>query len=80
MGLWPLLPGFIRRIKGTNTPIGNGWDHVYELSYFVGFLVAGVVYVGAHRLFPARGQTGSTPFKMIEKRDIVHKEKNAVVA
>jgi len=62
MGIWPLLPGFVRRVQGVNT--ANGWDHVYDLSYFFGFLVSMVVHVTLHKIFPAKKQTGASPFQM----------------
>jgi NCS1 family nucleobase:cation symporter-1 len=33
MGLWPVLPGFVRSIKGTSD--NNGWDHLYQLSTYI---------------------------------------------
>lgn len=30
MGLWPVLPGFVRAIKGTSN--GDGWDHLYDIT------------------------------------------------
>ncbi|EPE35347.1 hypothetical protein GLAREA_11046 [Glarea lozoyensis ATCC 20868] len=62
MGVWPLLPGFVRRVRTTSN--GNGWDHVYDLSYFFGFFVSGVVHWVLHTLFPTPKQTGSSPFLM----------------
>ncbi|KAI9731222.1 MAG: hypothetical protein M1834_005415 [Cirrosporium novae-zelandiae] len=62
MGLWPLMPGFVRRIQGTAT--GNGWDHVYDLSYFFGFFVSLVLYWALSTLFPTKKQRGKSPFVM----------------
>ena len=60
MGLWPLLPGFVQEIRGTSNQ--SGWDHLYEISYFAGFVVSFVVYLVLNALFPIRGRTGSSPF------------------
>ena len=60
MGLWPLLPGFIREIRGTSNH--SGWDHLYEISYFAGFVISFVVYLVLNALFPIRGRKGSSPF------------------
>jgi NCS1 family nucleobase:cation symporter-1 len=60
MGLWPLLPGFVREVQGTNT--GNGWDHLYQISYFFGFFVALLCFWAFHTIFPVPRQTGSSPF------------------
>ena len=56
----PLLPGFVRAVK--HTANGNGWDHIYEISYFYGFFVALVVHAVLHTVFPAKRQRGSSPF------------------
>ncbi|KAL1303023.1 hypothetical protein AAFC00_003336 [Neodothiora populina] len=75
MGLWPLLPGFIRAIKGTASS-ANGWDHLYQISYFYGFCVAMLVHWGLHTAFPAKKQKASGPFvlqdhvRMLEGRDL----------
>ncbi len=54
--------GFVRRVQGTAD--GNGWDHVYDLSYFFGFFVSGTIHWALHMAFPAERQTGSSPFVM----------------
>ena len=54
--------GFVRRVQGTSN--GNGWDHVYDLSYFFGFLASGTIHWLLHVAFPAPKQTGSSPFMM----------------
>lgn len=43
---------------------GNGWDHIYDLSYFFGFLVSGTIHWLLHTAFPTRIQTGASPFVM----------------
>lgn len=62
MGLWPLLPGFVRSVRGTTA--NSGFDHIYFLSYFVGFFISFTVYWVLNLLFPIRGQHGSSPFVM----------------
>lgn len=80
MGVWPLLrtstfsillanevltfliAGFVRRVQGVSD--GNGWDHVYDLSYFFGFFVSGIFHWVLHTILPAKRQTGSSPFEM----------------
>jgi len=56
------IAGFIRRVRGVSN--GNGWDHVYDLSYFFGFLVSGTIHWLLHAVFPATKQTGASPFFM----------------
>ncbi|KAF2087333.1 hypothetical protein K490DRAFT_42127 [Saccharata proteae CBS 121410] len=62
VGMVPLLPGFARAIKGTSN--GNGWDHIYDISYFYGFVVAALVYAGLYVIFPAERQRGQSPFEL----------------
>lgn len=62
MGLWPVLPGFARAIKGTSS--ANGWDHLYDITYFYGFVVAMLVYWACHAIFPVPRQTGWSPFAL----------------
>ncbi|KIW27545.1 uncharacterized protein PV07_07273 [Cladophialophora immunda] len=62
MALWPMLPGFAREVKGTSD--GNGWDRLYQMSYFFGFITAGLLYWTFHTLFPVERQTGSSPFTL----------------
>jgi len=54
--------GFVRRVQGTSN--GNGWDHVYDLSYFFGFFVSGTIHAALHTIAPAKKQTGSSLFEM----------------
>jgi NCS1 family nucleobase:cation symporter-1 len=56
------LAGFVRRVRGTNTQ--NGWDHVYDMSYFFGFFVSLTVHCLLHTIFPAKKQTGASPFML----------------
>jgi NCS1 family nucleobase:cation symporter-1 len=56
------IAGFIRRVRGVSG--GNGWDHIYDLSYFFGFLVSGTIHWLLHTAFPAPKQTGASPFVM----------------
>jgi nucleobase:cation symporter-1, NCS1 family len=73
----PVLPGFVRSIKGTADD--SGWDHIYQLTYFYGFFVAGLVYWTLHTAFPVPRQTGYSPFvlaehvRMLEEEDREHR-------
>ena len=60
MGLWPLLPGFIRQIRGTSNY--SGWDHLYEISYFAGFVISFTVYWLLNISSPVPGRRGNSPF------------------
>jgi NCS1 family nucleobase:cation symporter-1 len=65
MGLWPLLPGFVRAVKMTSDY--TSWDNVYDINYFLGFIIAFVVHLGLHTVFPAAGQRGEGRFDFGEK-------------
>lgn len=52
--------GFIRRVWGVST--SNSWGHVYDLSYFFGFLVSETFRWLLHTAFQASNQTGVSPF------------------
>lgn len=62
MGLWPLLPGLIREVRGISD--GSGWDHVYDISYFFGFSIAFLLYWALSAAFPTYKQTGASPFTL----------------
>ena len=62
MGFWPLLPGLIREVQGVFN--GNGWDHLYNISYFFGFFIAFVLHWALSTLFPTERQTGDSPFTL----------------
>ncbi|EOD46784.1 hypothetical protein GTA08_BOTSDO07907 [Neofusicoccum parvum] len=60
VGMAPLLPGFARAIQGTSS--GNGWDHIYQISYFYGFFATLTVYALLYVAFPQERQHGTSPF------------------
>lgn len=42
MALWPLLPGFVREVRGVSN--GSVWEHSYNVSYSFGFFIALLSY------------------------------------
>ncbi|KAI9797072.1 MAG: hypothetical protein M1833_005677 [Piccolia ochrophora] len=66
MGTWPLIPGFVRRVRLTSD--GNGWDHIHDLSYFYGFVTALVAYRLLYYVAPMERQTGYSPFVLEDER------------
>lgn len=66
MGLWPLLPGFVRTVRGMEEEY-SGWDNMVRLNVFFGFTVAFVVHLGLHIVFPARGSRGNSPFAKTDR-------------
>ena len=64
MGLWPLIPGFVRIVRGMDEY--SGWNNLVRLNVFFGFMVAFVVHLGLHMVLPARGSRGDSPFIKME--------------
>ena len=60
MGVWPLLPGFVRQVRGTSDY--SAWDNLFELEFFIGFEIAFITHLGLHTLFPAPRKRGSSSF------------------
>lgn len=58
MGLWPLLPGFVREVRGVSD--GSTWDHSYNVSYFLGFFVALLSNWVFCTISPTQRQTGAS--------------------
>ncbi|KAK4501382.1 hypothetical protein PRZ48_007191 [Zasmidium cellare] len=70
MGIWPTLPGFARSIEEVSA--NNGWDHIYQITYFYGFFSALLIYWALHTLFPVPKQTGSSPFVLADHVQMLH--------
>ena len=70
MGLWPLLPGFVRQVRRStdveawSTVPYDGWERVYDLSYFFGVTVAGGLYASLSFIFRPAKMRGDEPFEM----------------
>ena len=56
------IAGFVRNVSHTSN--SNGWDHIFNLSYFYGFIITMLGYWVLHLLFPAERQDGSSPFTL----------------
>ena len=52
IGCAPLVPGLARQVHGISN--SSGWDYLYDLSYFYGFLVAFFLYWGFSAMFPTK--------------------------
>ena len=64
LGLFPLLPGFVRNVRGQSIKSFGGWDQLYFTNYFVGFAISFIAHVVLNALFPARGSKGESEFNM----------------
>lgn len=71
MGVWPLIPGFVRQVRMTYN--NSGWDNLFKINFFMGFGFAFVTHLILHRIFPTPGRTGSSPFVGVKKRGILDK-------
>ncbi|KAH8892196.1 hypothetical protein GQ53DRAFT_864033 [Thozetella sp. PMI_491] len=60
LGMAPLLPGFARAVQGISND--DGWDHLYQISYFYGFATSLTMYYIMYLVFPQERQRGSSPF------------------
>lgn len=48
------MPGFVTAVNGH--PIAEGWTRIYQLSYFVGLILAIPIYILLNKLSPPPGQ------------------------
>lgn len=55
-GVWLLMPGLVQRGMAP-TEIWPGWTHLYQLSWFVGCLIGGGVYLVLDFFWPMPGKT-----------------------
>lgn len=62
--------GFARAIQGSSS--GDGWDHLYDMSYLYGFFTTLTAHWALHTIFPAERQRGSSPFVLEEHAQMVH--------
>ncbi len=46
MGVWPLLPGFARQVRGISDY--SGWDNIFRINFFVGLGIAFIVHAVLH--------------------------------
>lgn len=47
------MPGFICAVNGA--PIAVGWTRIYQLSYFIGLLMASIMYTLLCKVWPPEG-------------------------
>ncbi|KAL2786967.1 permease for cytosine/purines, uracil, thiamine, allantoin-domain-containing protein [Aspergillus keveii] len=72
-GVWFLMPGLAQRAMAPGE-IWEGWTRLYQLAWFVGCVVSGVVYLGLDRVWPMPGRTevdDEDYFGTFEERDCV---------
>lgn len=54
IAIFPSLPGFAGAVSGKQL-VAVGWTRVYQLSYFVGFAIAALLYFTLSHFFPPPG-------------------------
>ncbi|KAK6200683.1 hypothetical protein LQW54_009644 [Pestalotiopsis sp. IQ-011] len=69
LGMAPLLPGFARAVQGTSS--NNGWDHIYQIAYFYGFVTSFTTYYVLYLVFPQERQRGSSPFVLDMEPEVI---------
>lgn len=47
------MPGFVCAVNGAPIPVG--WTRIYQISYFIGITIAGLLYYGLCYFFPPPG-------------------------
>lgn len=62
--------GFARAIQGVSS--GDGWDHVYDMSYLYGFFTSLTMHWLLHTIFPTKRQRGSSPFVLEEHAEMLN--------
>jgi nucleobase:cation symporter-1, NCS1 family len=60
MGVWPMLPGFVRQTRGISGY--SGWDNLFRINFFAGLGIAFVIHAVLHGISPATGGKGSSTF------------------
>jgi NCS1 family nucleobase:cation symporter-1 len=53
VAIFPSMPGFVCAVNGD--PIAVGWTRLYQLSYFIGITIAGLLYWTLCKFFPPPG-------------------------
>jgi NCS1 family nucleobase:cation symporter-1 len=53
IGMWPALPGFINAVSGMEVHIV--WRRFYQISFFFGYLVSGVLFYVFNMISPPPG-------------------------
>ena len=69
------LAGFVRAVQKASN--GNGWDHLYQMSYFYGFMVSLTIHALLHYLFPTKRQRGLSPFILEEHAEILKDQEDS---
>jgi nucleobase:cation symporter-1, NCS1 family len=74
MGCWPLIPGFVREVRMTYDY--TGWDNLYRMNFFMGFLFAFVTHLILNKVFPVPGKTGSSPFVGLKSAGVLSNDRS----
>lgn len=61
--------GFARAVQ--NVSSGDGWDHIYGMSYLYGFFTSLTMHWLLHMTFPTERQRGSSPFVLEDHAEML---------
>ncbi|KAL2847628.1 permease for cytosine/purines, uracil, thiamine, allantoin-domain-containing protein [Aspergillus pseudodeflectus] len=64
LALVPNLPGLAKSVTPGITGVPRGFEDVYTMSWVVGLVIAGVLYLGSSYLFPGRENTSAGHFSL----------------
>jgi nucleobase:cation symporter-1, NCS1 family len=63
------VAGFARAVQGSSN--NNGWDHIYQIAYFYGFVTSFTTYYLFYLVFPQERQHGTSPFVLDLQPEII---------
>lgn len=58
------LPGFVYAMGGP--PVSSGWTHLYQVSFFVGYVVSGGLHVALNWIWPPPGLGNQVDFELTD--------------
>ncbi|KAI0357099.1 NCS1 nucleoside transporter family [Trametes cingulata] len=54
-GVWPLMPGFIHAVSPDPVGVSEGWTHMYDLAWPLGFTLSASIHIALNTFFPPAG-------------------------
>lgn len=70
-GVAPSMPGFISAVN-PSVVVPRGCTRIYYINFLTGFLIASVLFVLLHRVFPARGVDSFVGSPVTRYNNILH--------
>lgn len=63
-GMFWALPGFVYAMGGP--PVSSGWTHLYQVSFFFGYVVSGGLHVALNWIWPPPGLGNQVDFELMD--------------